>query len=259
MLQYGFSSFYHRDKTYLVLITIWQNALTHNPLSTESLRQELKTLKVTKEQEKLIMGRRSKSASITSDGSVDYDSSSAGIADLPSPIHVNVSGSDTIGNRTEDSDEERGRGLLPHLRHTPCSTSSSRSVSPSEDDSTRRSGSDQDTHSSTTVESDIENKTEQEGVDHQQEGVACQQEGVANTEMPRSPSLVTLRSESPREGVAEGGGSPNMFHHWKQTLTFSSAWRRVTLLRPGHVIRKPIRIISMCSTPHFINLFISIA
>lgn len=261
-LQYGFSSFYHRDKTYLVLITIWQNALTRPPLSVDALRQDLKTLKVTKEQEKLIMGRRSKSTSIMSEGSFDYDSSAASVADYPSSTsHINLSSSDTITNPMEDSDEDRQ--LRPHLRHAPCSTSSSPSATPSEDgdESAKESDSDHDneSESSRTIDDSSREKTEEEERDgEEEEGVDYRQEGMAKR---RSLSLVTLRSESPREGVgvAKGGGSPNIFHHWKQMWNFSSAWRRITLVRPVQLVRKPIRSISMCSTSQFINLFISIA
>ena len=257
--QYGFSSFYHRDKTYLVLITIWQNALTRDPLSVESLRQELKTLKVTKEQEKLIMGRRSKSASITSEGSVEFDTSVTSVADstASTPVHpIRHSSSDTITNPTEDSDLGEEGERAGHFRsyhdthrhsHAHDSTSSSRSGSPSEDNNDE---------SNSSKSSDSDQEGEREGVDSPRENGVKSSSG-----MPRSPSLVTLRSESPREeGVVRGGGgSPNMFHYWKQTWNFSSAWRRVTLVRPVEVIRKPIRIISMCNTSQFINLFISIA
>ena len=257
-----------------MLITVWQNALTRDPLSVDSLQQELKTLKVTKEQEKLIMGRRSKSASITSDGSVDFDASVASVADSTASTPVQPichSSSDTITNPTEDSDfGDEGERAAGHFRsyhdthrqsHTHDSTpSSSRSGSPSEEDS-------EETNSSKSGDSDDEGERvrgrEQEAVDSPHK-----KNGIKSGSMPRSPSLVTLRSESPREGgMAEGvvrgrgggGGSPNMFHHWKQTWNFSSAWRRMTLVRPVEVVRRPIRIISMCSTTQFINFFISIA
>lgn len=256
-MQYGFSSFCHRDKTYLVLITIWQNALTKDPLSTDSLRQELKTLKVTKEQEKLIMGRRSKSASITSDGSVDYDSSTAvGVADYPPLARHNHSSSDTVTNTMDCSDKE-GR-VWPPVVHAPSSTSSSRSATPS----VEGSGSYRESRSSQTVDSDQPDYSSRERTDSDEVGVVSPNVGVAKpTAMPRSPSLVTLRSESPRSGVgvAVGGGSPNLFHHWKQMLTFSSAWRRVTVIRPVDLLRGPARFITTCNSSHFINIFISVA
>ena len=220
------------------------------------------------------MGRRSKSASVTSDGSADFDTSVTSVADStastpvhPIPCH---SSSDTITNPTEDSDlgDEGERAGGHHYRsyhsthrqsHTHDSTpSSSRSGSPSEEDSEESKSS----KSGDSDEDEEERGREQEAVDSPHK-----ENGVKSSGMPRSPSLVTLRSESPREGgVAEGvfkvgggGGSPNMFHHWKQTWNFSSAWRRVALIRPIEVIRRPIRIISMCSTTQFINFFISIA
>ena len=256
LFQYGFSSFYHRDKTYLVLITIWQNALTQPPLSVDSLRQELKTLKVSKEQEKLIMNRRSKSASITSDGSLEYDSSTAvGVADIPSPVHLNHSSSDTVTYPTEDSDID-GRVEPPCVHHTPCSTSSSHSGSLTGDDSARGSGSDHDSHSSRTLDSDKDSTSEAE---EEREEIDTNHKGVVKLRVTRSPSLVTLHSEAEGGGVANGGGSPNLIHHWKRTWNFSSSWRRVTLIRPIQLVRKPIRIISMCNTSQLINFLISIA
>ena len=250
-----------------MLITVWQNALTRDPLSVENLRQELKTLKVTKEQEKLIMGRRSKSASITSD---DVDTSVASVADSASstpPVHpiVRHSSSDTVTNPTEDSDlggeGEKSEHFqsyhnIPRQRHTHNSSpSSSRSGSPSEEDS---NGND----SSKNGDYDVEDKRRgREEVD------SLPKNGIKSHGMPRSPSLVTLRSESPREKSASegwfgggGGGSgrsPKILYHWKQTWSFLS--RRVALLRPVEVVRKPVRILSMCSTSQFINFFISIA
>ena len=267
-LQYGFSSFCHRDKTYLVLITIWQNALTRNPLSIESIRQELKTLKVTKEQEKLIMGRRSKSASFTSDGSVDYDSSTAvGVADYPSSpaVYHNHSSSDTVTNTVECSDKE-GR-VWPAVVHAPSSsTSTSRSVTPSASEE-GGTGSNRDSRSSQTLDSDQPDDSSRERTDTEEEeleGVDSPNVGVAKTvvDVRRSPSLVTLRSESPRSGVGvvRGGGSPNMFHHWKQTLNFTSIWKRVSVTRPiADLLSRPVHFISTCNLSQFINIFISIA
>ena len=243
-MQYGFSSFYHRDKAYLVLITIWQNALTQNPLSVESLRQELKTLKVTKEQEQLIMDRRSKSASFTSEGSVDLDpeSSVTSVAESISSLPPPNSSSDTITNPTEESEEE-GSVHTRHARHAGFTSSSHSS------DESAGSGSDRGSCSSRTGDSDQDD-----------EEVDSQHESLSNSGMPRSPSLVTLRSETPSGGVADGtGGSPNIFHHWKQTWNFTSAWRRVTLIKPLEVVRKPIHTIGMCSPTQLINVFISIA
>lgn len=270
--KYGFSSFYHRDKTYLVLITVWQNALTKEPLSVDSLRQELKTLKVTKEQEKLIMGRRSKSASINSDASVELDTSVAIVADstTSTPVHpVCHSSTDTITNPTEESDfGDEGEGERTTGRHYQSyhnthrqghthnsSPYSSRSGSPSEADS-------DDNESNSSKSGDSEEQDYEEGERRGELDSTPKKNGKKYSGIPRSPSLVTLRSESPREvGVARvgGGGSPNIFHHWKQTWSFSSAWRRVTLVRPVEVVRRPIRFVSMCSTSQLINLFISIA
>ena len=276
--QYGFSSFYHRDKTYLVLITVWQNALTQDPLSVESLRQELKTLKVTKEQEKLIMGRRPKSASINSDASTELDASVASVTDsaASTPVYPMChSSTDTITNPTEDSDlGDDGERLMGHhyqsyhsthhrTSHTPNSSpSSSQSGSPSEEESGDSSSSRSGDSDDPDYEPPAEEKKREE-VDS-----SPKRNGKKSVGVPRSPSLVTLRPESPREvGVADGvarvggrgGGSPNMFHYWKQTWSFSSAWRRVTLMRPVEVVRRPVRFVSMCSTSQLINFFISIA
>ena len=158
----------------------------------------------------------------------------------------------------EDSDEE-GRVEPLYRNHTPCSTSSGHSGSLTGDDSVRGSGSDHDrgSHSSRTIDSDEESVCET----GEREEVDANQEGVAKSQVPRSPSLETLHSEGEggRGGVANGGGSPNMFHHWKNTWNFSSSWKRVPLIRPIQLVQKPIRIIRMCSTTQFINLSISIA
>ncbi len=274
--QYGFSSFYHRDKTYLVLITVWQNALTQDPLSVDSLQQELKTLKVTKEQEKLIMGRRSKSASFNSDASVEFDSSIASVANstASTPVHphpVCHSSTDTITNPTEDSDlgDDGERTVTHHYQsyHNTYRQNHAQNSSPSSSPSGSPSASDEDSGESSSPrsgDSDYEPKREgrREEVD-----TPLKRNGKKSVGIPRSPSLVTLRSESPREvGVTKGvprvgggGGSPNMFHHWKQIWSFSSAWRRVTLLRPVEVVRRPMRFVSMCSTSQLINFFITIA
>ena len=273
-LQYGFSSFYHRDKTYLVLITVWQNALTRDPLSIDSLRQELKTLKVTKEQEKIIMGRRSKSTSFTSDGSVDLDASVTSVTDstTSTPVcPVRHSSTDTITNPTEDSDlGDEGERMAGHHYQSyhgthqqshahNSSPSSSRSGSPSEEDSDE---------SNSSKGGDSEDRGDEEEDWRDDIDSPQKKNGIESIGMRRSPSLITLRSESPREGsLAEGvfrvggrgGGSPNIFHHWKQTWSFSSAWRRVTLIRPVEVVRRPIRFVSMCNTSQLINFFISIA
>ena len=199
------------------------------------------------------MGRRSTSASITSDGSLDYDSATAvGVADIPSPVHLNHSSSDTITYPTEDSDVD-GRVEPSCGRHTPCSTSSSHSGSLTGDNSTRGSGSDRD---SRTLDSDKDSTSE---AGEEREDIDSNYEGVVKSRMPRSPSLVTLHSESEGGGVAKGGGSPNFIHHWKHTWNFSSSWRRLMLIRPVQLIRKPIHIIAMCSTSQLINFFISIA
>ena len=257
-----------------MLITVWQNALTQDPLSVDSLQQELKTLKVTKEQEKLIMGRRSKSASMNSDASIEFDASVASVTDsaASTPVHpMRHSSTDTITNPTEDSDlGDDGERMTGHhyqsyhnthhrTSHTQNSSpSSSRSGSPSEEESG-------DSNSSKSGDSD-DPDYEPPGEKRREEvDSSPKRNGKRSIGMPRSPSLVTLRSESPREvGVTKGvprvgGGSPNMFHYWKQTWSFSSAWRRVTLMRPVEVVRRPMRFVSMCSTSQLINFFISIA
>ena len=202
------------------------------------------------------MGRRSKSASITSDGSLDYDSSTAmGVADIPSPVHLNHSSSDTITYPTEDSDVD-GKVEPSCGHHTPCSTSSSHSGSLTGDNSARGSGSDRDSHSSRTLDSDKDSTSE---AGEEREDMDSNHEGVLKSRIPRSPSLVTLHSESEGGGMAKGGGSPNLIHHWKRTWNFSSSWRRITLIRPIQLVRKPIHFISMCNTSQLINIFISIA
>lgn len=198
-------------------------------MSGDYLRDKVKSIKVSKDQEELLLsGTRSKSGSFVSEGS-DIDTSHVTGTDTP-PLHHNTSSSETAGLTNET--EERSTDIEVNQEQFDGGSFSESLGSNSKRD-----------EESSSVSN--ETSSDSEWIPHQHsEGDQC---------FGKTPSVVTLKSASSScSSHVSRGGSPNWIHHWKQNITTTSFYQKL------HKMLSPQVLFRSCSAAVIINILILI-
>ena len=190
-------------------------------MTGDCLRDKVKSIKVTKDQEKVLLsGTRSKSNSFVSEGS-DIDTSQVNTPQF----HHHTSSSETTAHTEDRTTTDTNLEQFDGGSFTGSSEQSAGSFD-------KEAGS-----------SESSSETE---------WMPSQQSPLPN-EVRMSPSLV--KSEStlhPPTSSSSRGGSPNWIHHWKQNINNTSFYQKVLkLLSPEMLFRA-------CSSAVLINILILI-
>ena len=281
-MQYGFTSFVHRDHAYKVLQLIWQNSqlqqVPHDlkvkihfmflvfvqPSSHDALRNQLTHL-FTAQHQLSPLAQRAKSLSFSSDNTALPSPNHSRSNSFPSTPntsdtlaqphrpHLLVPSDSDVGTESDDMITPREQvdgAVLSRLQveqfGVTSSSSSCKSGSEEEEEATVLNF----TPSSTDSLQQLQQSSDGE-LSRSSDSSLIHNAPIPTEYSP--PSTLKLRppvTEAPVQAQALLGGSPNFLHHWKRTLSVRTVWQTVV------TVTKPQHLIQLCTPSRLINMLI---